>query len=147
MPWTFLTDTMSLPELRKCATRSYRFRHALFSPRKLELSSRTVTLHYSGKWHEGVEHDPRAELYLVPGGRWLLSIARTSEASFVVCWDLALGDTRISPVAVYQLSERNHNAPQIFVQSDAVSDRLVVLVRDSSDAWRVLSAIVLYYYS
>ena len=135
MPWTFLTDTMSLMELRKCATRSCRFRHALGTPGVVQLTGRGVELDFNNTTTRAAGQVMEGQPYLIPGGRWLLTFVRGTGAVSIACWDLAPGSVRVSPAAVHQLTDTHFNYPRFLVQSDAMSNRIVVLAHDHYDSW------------
>ena len=106
--------TMSTEELESCATRAFRI-HAGFLQNRLSHSSpQRFRLNYDDDDAEWVTaNEITCGPYLIPGGRWMLTLAGKSEGPVhfaLFCWDLAsvLGAHEaiavLRPVAMLPLS-------------------------------------------
>ena len=111
---TFPLTTMSIDELESCATRPFRIHAGLLQDRLAQLSPCVFRLDYSSFEAGGWKH-ANCPPYLVPGGRWLLSLAHcvrdeTPPRVALFCWDLTSvrdtsGVTVIPSVSNFQLND------------------------------------------
>jgi len=148
MPHTFPLGTMSLEDLEACAMRPLRARGAFMQDRIADPSQQRFRLilpskPHSAPWMRG------QNIYLIPGGRWLISTASDGNHVHLFCWDLstlpAAGDhdiSHLSPVAkiIFEGTRtgldvlRGEAWCELSAQSDSIRSRVIILVSYSTNA-------------
>lgn len=154
-PYSFPLAELSTLELRRIATRPYRFEYDVMHPAPTapdpvspdHIASNTPSLYLHPVGGAGPSDiaplelsfgtPPRgilyaSDVYTLPGGRWVVAAANAQESTtFLCCWDTnsPLQDGVLDPVATYHLTKPSGPNPAIVLQHSCLEQRVNILVR------------------